>query len=48
MDRNNFQQPGCSSTFMSVGELSAKWGSFGWNVVVVEGYSIGELQDAFR
>jgi|TARA_B100001971_G_C18122934_1_gene500439 transketolase len=47
IDKNNFQQTGPNKNIMSVGDLSAKWRSFGWDVVEVDGHNIGELYDAF-
>ena len=46
IDRNNFQQTGASSDIMSVGDLAAKWASFGWNVTEVDGHNVGELYDS--
>lgn len=48
IDRNNFQQTGSNSEIMSLGDLAAKWRCFGWDVVEVDGHSIGELYDAFH
>ena len=48
IDKNNFQLGGCNSDVMSVGDLAAKWRSFGWDVVEVDGHSVGELYDAFN
>jgi transketolase len=47
IDKNNFQQTGSNSDIMSVGDLAAKWRSFGWDVVEVDGHNVGELYDAF-
>ena len=47
VDKNNFQQTGSNAEIMSVGDLSSKWKSFGWNVIDVDGHDIGELYDAF-
>ena len=47
IDKNNFQQTGSNSDIMSVGDLVAKWRSFGWDVIEVDGHNIGELYDAF-
>jgi len=48
IDKNNFQLGGSNSDVMSVGDLAAKWGSFGWDVVDVDAHNIGELYDAFN
>jgi transketolase len=47
IDRNNFQLGGANSEVMSVGDLGAKWRSFGWDTLEVGGHNIGELYDAF-
>ena len=47
IDKNNFQQTGSNEDIMSVGDLTNKWKSFGWNVIEVNGHDIGELYDAF-
>jgi transketolase len=47
IDKNNFQLGGPTSEIMSVGDLAAKWRSFGWDVVEVDGHNISELYDAF-
>jgi transketolase len=46
VDRNNFQQTGPNSTIMSVGDISAKWGSFGWDVIEIDGHDVSEIYDA--
>lgn len=46
IDRNNFQQTGANSDIMSVGDLAAKWASFGWDVTEVDGHNVGELYDS--
>ncbi len=48
LDRNNFQQTGSNSQIMSVGDLAAKWASFGWDVVEIDGHKIGEVYDALQ
>ena len=47
IDKNNFQLGGPNSDIMSVGDLAAKWRSFGWDVMEVDGHNVGELYDAF-
>ena len=47
IDKNNFQLGWPTSEIMSVGDLAAKWRSFGWDVVEVDGHNISELYDAF-
>ena len=45
LDRNNFQQTGSNAEIMSVGNLAAKWASFGWDIVEVNGHDVGSLYD---
>jgi len=47
LDRNNLQQTGTNKDIMSVGDLAAKWRSFGWDVTEVDGHNTGELYDTF-
>ncbi len=48
VDKNNFQQTGPNTEIMSVGDLAAKWSSFGWDVVEINGHNIGEIYDALN
>jgi len=48
IDKNTFQQTGANSDIMCVGDLAAKWASFGWDVTEVDGHNVGELYDAFN
>ncbi len=48
IDKNNFQLGGPNSEIMSVGDLTLKWRSFGWDAVEVDGHNVGELYDAFN
>jgi transketolase len=48
IDKNIFQQTGANSDIMSVGDLAAKWSSFGWDVMEVDGHNVGELYDGFN
>jgi transketolase len=45
LDRNNFQQTGVNERIMSVGDLAAKWSSFGWTTLEVDGHDVGQLHD---
>ncbi|MDY6952364.1 MAG: transketolase [Thermodesulfobacteriota bacterium] len=47
IDRNQFQLGGSNSEVMDVGDLAAKWQSFGWHAMEVDGHDIGQLYDAF-
>ncbi len=45
IDRNRFQQTGSNQEIMSVGDLAAKWSSFGWEVIEVDGHDTAKLFD---
>lgn len=47
IDRNNFQQTGSNRDIMSVGDVGAKWRSFGWETAEVNGHDVGALYDSF-
>lgn len=47
IDRNNFQQTGSNLEIMSVGDLTEKWRSFGWDAIEVNGHNCDELYGAF-
>ena len=43
IDRNNIQISGLTKDVMPVGDLSAKYESFGWNAINIDGNNIGEF-----
>ena len=43
IDNNNFQQTGSNDSIMSLGDLSAKWKSFNWDVKEINGHSYEEI-----
>ena len=47
IDRNGLQQTGSNEVIMNTGNMAAKWASFGWNTVEVDGHDVGQLYDAF-
>lgn len=47
IDRNNLQQTGSNKEIMSIGDIGAKLGHFGWEVAEVNGHKIDELYDVF-
>jgi len=47
IDRNNFQQTGKSKEIMDIEPLKEKWIAFGWNVNVVDGNNIADLENYF-
>lgn len=48
MDYNNLQGYGRSRMLCEFEPVRAKWESFGWYVVEIDGHDIAELKDAFR
>ena len=46
VDRNNIQIDGPTETVMPLEDLHAKWQSFGWHVLEVDGHNIEEIIDA--
>jgi len=47
LDKNNLQQTGTNSDIMSVGDLAAKWDSFGWQVFEIDGHNVHEIYNTF-
>ena len=47
IDRNGLQVDGPTESVMPLEPLAAKWGGFGWNVVEVDGHSVGDLIGAY-
>jgi transketolase len=45
VDRNGLQQTGSNDTILRTGDMAAKWASFGWDAVEVEGHDVGQLHD---
>lgn len=45
-DYNKGQSDGPLSEIMPLGDLKAKWETFGWNVLEINGHSIKEINDA--
>jgi transketolase len=45
-DRNNIQIDGPTESVMPLGDLKAKWESFGWHVIEIDGNNIEEVIDA--
>jgi transketolase len=48
VDNNGQQIDGWNCDVMSLDPFAAKWQSFGWKVIEVDGHSIPELIDAFK
>ncbi len=47
LDNNGVQLDGTIQDIMPLGDVQAKWSSFGWNVITVDGHDIAALSDAF-
>lgn len=45
-DRNNIQIDGPTESVMPLGDLAAKWESFGWHVIEIDGNNMEEVIDA--
>jgi transketolase len=48
VDNNGLQIDGSISEVMSLGDISAKFSSFGWSALEVNGHDVGQLAQAFR
>ena len=48
IDNNGFQQTGANNDIMNSEKLSEKWGSFGWDVINVDGHNIEQLITSFN
>lgn len=46
LDYNKVQLDGTNDAVMPLGDVEAKWASFGWNVLRCDGHSISALNDA--
>jgi transketolase len=46
IDRNNIQIDGPTESVMPLEDLAAKWQSFGWHVLEIDGHNIEEIIDA--
>jgi len=47
VDYNKIQLDGFVKDIMDLEPLAAKWSSFGWHVIQIDGHDIGALQRAF-
>ncbi len=47
LDNNGVQLDGTIQEIMPLDDIKAKWFSFGWNVISVDGHDIAALSDAF-
>lgn len=47
MDCNGIQLDGFTKDILDMGDVAAKWRSFGWNTIVIDGHDMGQILDAF-
>jgi transketolase len=47
VDKNGLQYDGPTESILAMDDLSAKWESFGWTAVSVDGHDVGALLEAF-
>ncbi len=48
IDYNKMQGDGASDTVLDMGDIAAKWTSFGFNVLTADGHNIVEMYSAFK
>lgn len=48
LDKNGTQLSGDVNTQMPLGDIEAKWKSFGWEVIKVNGHDFRDIDDAFQ
>lgn len=48
LDYNRLQLDGCTDVVMPLEPLVAKWESFGWNVLEIDGHNIRQILDAIQ
>lgn len=48
VDRNNIQIDGPTESIMPLEDLRAKWQSFGWHVLEIDGNNMQEIVDAYK
>ncbi len=46
LDKNQVQQTGLTKEVMDIGDVTAKWKAFGWNVLEIDGHNMQEILDA--
>jgi transketolase len=47
MDCNGIQLDGFTKDILDMGDVAAKWKSFGWNTITIDGHDMGQILDAF-
>ncbi len=48
IDRNNIQIDGPTESVMPLENLRAKWESFGWHVLEIDGHNVQAIKDAYK
>ena len=46
LDKNGVQLDGTTEEVMPLGDVQAKWRSFGWNTITIDGHDAGEISKA--
>ena len=46
LDKNQVQETGKTKDVMDIGDVSAKWKAFGWNVIEINGHDMSEIVNA--
>lgn len=46
VDRNTFQQTGSNEEIMPIGDIAAKFSTFGWRTLEIDGHDVGALLEA--
>ena len=46
LDKNQVQETGKTKDIMDIGDVSAKWKAFGWNVIEINGHDMDEIVKA--
>lgn len=46
LDKNGVQLDGTTEEIMPLGDITAKWKAFGWNVINIDGHNVAEISDA--
>jgi transketolase len=47
IDNNGLQIDGHIEEVKSLGSIAAKWQSFGWNTIEIDGHNMGQIIEAF-
>tara|TARA_Y100000590_G_scaffold137114_2_gene157029 strand:- start:29750 stop:30571 length:822 start_codon:yes stop_codon:yes gene_type:complete len=48
IDNNGFQQTGTNNQILDIGDLTAKWKSFGWETLVIDGHNVTQILNSLK